>query len=102
MLYKSPSNPPKTHVQLIQQAIEPSGPFGLDAHLRFQPPQLIDLIKKCLRFDPNQRLKILEVLNHPWLSGPSPPLEWYLETIRASEKLELLTRSLSNLLSQGR
>ncbi|KAH9888823.1 kinase-like domain-containing protein [Cubamyces lactineus] len=60
-------------------------------------PQAIDLITKLLKFDPSQRITVVEALEHPWLSAyhdvsDEPECPTKFERWREIEEIETLTQ----------
>ena len=41
----------------------------------------MDFLNKCFQKKPENRMKIEDILNHPWFTGPVEKLEVYLKII---------------------
>lgn len=58
-------------------------------------PWLLDLMKKCLAWDRNERWRIPQLLQHPFLVPPIPPLLSSCED-QSCKLLQLITESCGN------
>lgn len=46
-------------------------PKGMD----FFSEEFKDLINKCMKFEPEERINLVDILQHPWMQGPVPTKE---------------------------
>ncbi|XWS25195.1 hypothetical protein CRYUN_Cryun27aG0049000 [Craigia yunnanensis] len=58
-------------------------------------PWLLDLLKKCLAWDRNERWRIPQLLKHPFLVPPVPP-QTFLSQDQSCQLLQLIARACSN------